>query len=77
MRSVLLEGGARLAASFVAADLVDEVVAHIAPALLGAGSPVLADAGITTMPEALRLTTTDVARLGDDVAVTATVRRER
>ena len=46
-------------------------------ALLGAGSPVLADAGITTMPEALRLTTTDVARLGDDVAVTATVRRER
>ncbi|GAA8849589.1 bifunctional diaminohydroxyphosphoribosylaminopyrimidine deaminase/5-amino-6-(5-phosphoribosylamino)uracil reductase RibD [Helicobacter pylori] len=77
VHSVLLEGGAHLAASAVAADLVDEVVAHLAPALLGAGSPVLADAGITTMPEALRLTTTDVARLGDDVAVTATVRRER
>ncbi|MFX4286199.1 bifunctional diaminohydroxyphosphoribosylaminopyrimidine deaminase/5-amino-6-(5-phosphoribosylamino)uracil reductase RibD [Janibacter sp. G349] len=77
VHSVLLEGGAHLAASAVAADLVDEVVAHIAPALLGAGSPVLADAGITTMTEALRLTTTDVARLGDDVAVTATVRRER
>ncbi|WP_434966129.1 bifunctional diaminohydroxyphosphoribosylaminopyrimidine deaminase/5-amino-6-(5-phosphoribosylamino)uracil reductase RibD [Janibacter indicus] len=77
VHSVLLEGGARLAASAVAADLVDEVVAHIAPALLGAGAPVLADAGITTITEALRLTTTDVARLGDDVAVTATVRRER
>lgn len=77
VHSVLLEGGAHLAASAVAADLVDEVVAHIAPALLGAGSPVLADAGITTITEALRLTTTDVARLGDDVAVTATVRRER
>jgi diaminohydroxyphosphoribosylaminopyrimidine deaminase/5-amino-6-(5-phosphoribosylamino)uracil reductase len=77
VHSVLLEGGAHLAASAVAADLFDEVVAHIAPALLGAGSPVLADAGITTMTEALRLTTTDVARLGDDVAVTATVRRER
>lgn len=77
LHSVLLEGGAHLAASAVAADLVDEVVAHIAPALLGAGSPVLADAGITTITEALRLTTTDVARLGDDVAVTATVRRER
>lgn len=76
VRSVLLEGGAHLAASFVAADLVDEVVAHIAPALLGAGSPVLADAGITTITEALRLTTTDVTRLGDDIAVTATVRRE-
>ena len=56
VRSVLLEGGARLAASFVAADLVDEVVAHIAPALLGAGAPVLGDAGITTMTEALPVT---------------------
>ncbi|WP_068317597.1 bifunctional diaminohydroxyphosphoribosylaminopyrimidine deaminase/5-amino-6-(5-phosphoribosylamino)uracil reductase RibD [Janibacter anophelis] len=77
VRSVLLEGGARLAASCIAADLVDEVVAHIAPALLGAGAPVLGDAGITTITEALRLTTTDVVRLGDDIAVTATVRRER
>lgn len=77
VRSVLLEGGARVAASCIAADLVDEVVAHIAPALLGAGAPVLGDAGITTITEALRLTTTDVVRLGDDVAVTATVRRER
>ncbi|WP_114201342.1 bifunctional diaminohydroxyphosphoribosylaminopyrimidine deaminase/5-amino-6-(5-phosphoribosylamino)uracil reductase RibD [Janibacter anophelis] len=77
VRSVLLEGGARVAASCIAADLVDEVVAHIAPALLGAGAPVLGAAGITTITEALRLTTTDVVRLGDDVAVTATVRRER
>lgn len=77
VRSVLLEGGATLAAAFVAAGLVDEVVAHIAPALLGSGRPVLEDAGITTITEALRLTTTDVARLGDDVAVTATVRRDR
>lgn len=77
VRSILLEGGARIAASFVADDLVDEVVAHIAPVLLGAGAPVLADAGITTITEALRLATTDVSRLGDDVAVTATVRRDR
>lgn len=76
VRSVLLEGGATLAGSFVAADLVDEVVAHLAPALLGAGRPVLGDAGITTITEALRLTTTDVTRLGDDIAVTATVRRD-
>lgn len=76
IRSVLLEGGARLAGSFVRDDLVDEVVAHIAPALLGAGSSVLEGAGITTITEALRLTTTDVARLGDDVAITASVRRD-
>ncbi|WEV79728.1 bifunctional diaminohydroxyphosphoribosylaminopyrimidine deaminase/5-amino-6-(5-phosphoribosylamino)uracil reductase RibD [Janibacter cremeus] len=76
IRSVLLEGGAHLAGSFVAADLVDEVVAHVAPVLLGNGSPVLQDADITTITEALRLTTTDVTRLGDDVAITATVRRD-
>ncbi|WP_277452497.1 bifunctional diaminohydroxyphosphoribosylaminopyrimidine deaminase/5-amino-6-(5-phosphoribosylamino)uracil reductase RibD [Janibacter sp. DB-40] len=76
VRSVLLEGGAHLAGSFVAADLVDEVVAHVAPVLLGSGSAVLQDAGITTITEALRLTTTDVTRLGDDVAITATVRRD-
>lgn len=76
IRSVLLEGGAHLAGSFVAAGLVDEVVAHVAPVLLGDGSLVLQDAGITTITEALRLTTTDVTRLGDDVAITATVRRD-
>ncbi len=76
VRSVLLEGGAHLAGAFVAAGLVDEVVAHVAPALLGAGRPVLEDAGITTITEALRLTTTDVRRLGDDVAITASVRRD-
>lgn len=76
VRSVLLEGGARLAGSFVRAGLVDEVVAHLAPALLGAGRSVLEDAGITTITEALRLTTTDVITLGDDVAITASVRRD-
>ncbi len=76
MRSVLLEGGARLAGSFVAAGLVDEVVAHISPTLLGAGTPALQDAGITTITEALRLVTTDVVRLGDDVAITAAVRKD-
>lgn len=76
IRSVLLEGGAHLAGSFVAADLVDEVVAHVAPTLLGNGRPVLQDAGITTITEALHLTTTDVTRLGDDVAITAIVRRD-
>lgn len=76
VRSVLLEGGAHLAGSFVREDFVDEVVAHVAPAVLGAGRPVLEDAGITTITEALRLTTTDVTRLGDDVAITASVRRD-
>jgi diaminohydroxyphosphoribosylaminopyrimidine deaminase/5-amino-6-(5-phosphoribosylamino)uracil reductase len=72
VQHVLLEGGPTLAGAFVAADLVDRVVAYVAPALLGAGASVLADAGITTVAAALRLRTTDVTRLGDDVRITAT-----
>src|SRR5699024_3485426 len=34
-RSVLLEGGPRLAGGFLTAGLVDRVVAYLAPALLG------------------------------------------
>src|SRR5207247_10879756 len=39
--SVLLEGGATLAGSFLAAGLVDRVVAYLAPTLLGAGTAAL------------------------------------
>lgn len=72
---LLLEGGATLAGSFVRQRLVDRVVGYHAPALLGAGPPVLADAGVTTLAAALRLHLDDVRQLGDDVRVEATVER--
>jgi diaminohydroxyphosphoribosylaminopyrimidine deaminase/5-amino-6-(5-phosphoribosylamino)uracil reductase len=68
--SVLLEGGPRLAGAFVAADLVDRVVAYVAPALLGAGTAALSSTGITTIDDAVRLRLDDVAQLGDDVRLT-------
>jgi diaminohydroxyphosphoribosylaminopyrimidine deaminase / 5-amino-6-(5-phosphoribosylamino)uracil reductase len=73
---LLLEGGATLAGSFVRQRLVDQVVGYHAPALLGAGPPVLAEAGVTTIAGALRLHLDDVRRLGDDVRIVATVERE-
>jgi len=72
---LLLEGGATLAGSFVRQRLVDKVVGYHAPALLGAGPPVLADAGVTTLANALRLHLDDVRQLGEDVRVEATVDR--
>ena len=63
-RHVWLEGGPHLAASFLQAGLVDEVVAYVAPVLLGAGQPAVADLGITTIADARRLVVTDVATLG-------------
>lgn len=71
VRSVLLEGGATLAGSFTAAGLVDRVVGYLAPVLLGAGPPALGDAGITTIAQALRLTVSDIERLGPDLRFTA------
>src|SRR5450759_4887174 len=52
---VWLEGGPTVAAAFLGAGLVDEVIAYLAPALLGAGSPALGDLGIQTIDPVLRL----------------------
>ncbi|MER5732442.1 bifunctional diaminohydroxyphosphoribosylaminopyrimidine deaminase/5-amino-6-(5-phosphoribosylamino)uracil reductase RibD [Streptomyces sp. NPDC002138] len=71
VRSVLVEGGPTLAGAFVAAGAVDRVVGYLAPVLLGAGPTALADAGITTLTQALRLEITEVLRLGPDLRVTA------
>lgn len=75
VRHVLLEGGPTLAGAFVAAGLVDRVVAYLAPVLLGAGPAALESAGITTIADALRLDVDDVTPVGADLRVTARVRR--
>jgi diaminohydroxyphosphoribosylaminopyrimidine deaminase / 5-amino-6-(5-phosphoribosylamino)uracil reductase len=62
-RHVFLEGGPTLAAGFLRAGLVDEIVAYVAPVLLGAGRAAVADLGIGTIGEALRLAVTDVTIL--------------
>lgn len=71
VRHVLLEGGPTLAGAFLAAGLIDEVVAYIAPKLLGAGPSVLENAGIHTISEAATLEVVDIVQLGDDVRITA------
>ena len=63
-RFVFLEGGPTLAAAFLREALVDEVVAYVAPKLLGSGLSAVADLGISTMSGALDLTVTDVATVG-------------
>jgi diaminohydroxyphosphoribosylaminopyrimidine deaminase / 5-amino-6-(5-phosphoribosylamino)uracil reductase len=60
---VFLEGGPTLAAAFLMAGLVDEIVAYVAPMLLGAGQQAVADLGITTIAGAFRPVVTDVTVL--------------
>jgi diaminohydroxyphosphoribosylaminopyrimidine deaminase / 5-amino-6-(5-phosphoribosylamino)uracil reductase len=69
VRRVLLEGGPGLAAGFVRAGLVDEVVIHLAPKLLGGGPSLVGDLGIRTIGDALTLDVVDVTLLGSDVQV--------
>jgi diaminohydroxyphosphoribosylaminopyrimidine deaminase/5-amino-6-(5-phosphoribosylamino)uracil reductase len=77
---VFLEGGPTLAAAFLAAELVDEVVAYVAPMLLGSGRPAVGDLGVRTIADALHLPVTDVTVLepltdADDVNVRITAGR--
>lgn len=60
---VFLEGGATLAAAFLRAGLVDEIVAYVAPLLLGSGRAVVADLGIPTIAEVLAPEVTDITVL--------------
>lgn len=63
---VFLEGGPTLAAAYLRAGLVDEIVVYVAPMLLGAGRSAVADLGITTISEAFRPRVVDVTVLDDE-----------
>ena len=65
VQHVFLEGGPTLAAAFLRAGLVDEVVAYVAPMLLGAGRSAVGDLGVSTIAEAWRLEVDDVTVLGE------------
>lgn len=61
---VFLEGGPTLAAAFLRAGVVDEVIVYVAPLLLGAGASAVGDLGITTIGDALRLEIVDTTVVG-------------
>ena len=63
---ILVEGGARTAAAFLAADLVDRLLLYRAPILIGAGKPAIGDIGIDLSATHGRWTATDARQLGSD-----------
>lgn len=79
VQGLLLEGGPTLSWAFVRAGLVDEVVAYLAPKLLGGtGAPgALGGEGVASIAEALELRFDAVEPIGDDLRVEAHVHRDR
>ena len=73
--SILLESGGTLSASLLSEKLVDEVMAFVAPKIIGgknAKSPVEGD-GITMMADAIHLQNRTITTFGDDVLLTGQV----
>jgi diaminohydroxyphosphoribosylaminopyrimidine deaminase/5-amino-6-(5-phosphoribosylamino)uracil reductase len=71
VRHVLLEGGPTLAGAFVEARCVDEVIAYLAPTLLGGGPSALAHAGVDSLEQAVTLEISSLTRVGRDIKVVA------
>ncbi len=72
IRTVLLEGGSRLAGQMVQSGLIDEFMLFYAPKIIGSdGFSAFALQGITTMDQALKLQILDVRMIGPDVLVHA------
>jgi diaminohydroxyphosphoribosylaminopyrimidine deaminase/5-amino-6-(5-phosphoribosylamino)uracil reductase len=69
VRRLLLEGGPTLAGAFLREGLIDEIVIHLAPKLLGSGPSLVSDLGIRAVGDALDLSVVDVTLLGGDVAL--------
>lgn len=64
---VFLEGGPTLAAAFLTAGLVDEVVAYVAPMLLGSGRAAIGDLGIDTITHARHLRIREATTIGTGI----------
>ena len=76
LRHLFLEGGPTLAGGFLAAGLVDRVVAYLAPTVIGAGRSALDLPGVTTLTQAHQLRFDEIESIGRDVRIVARPVRE-
>ncbi|HEX8550236.1 MAG TPA: bifunctional diaminohydroxyphosphoribosylaminopyrimidine deaminase/5-amino-6-(5-phosphoribosylamino)uracil reductase RibD [Abditibacteriaceae bacterium] len=72
--SVFVEGGARVATSFLRADLCDKVEWFSSPVLLGNGRSALEDFGVSTLGEAIRLRDVQTQTFENDVLISGYTR---
>jgi diaminohydroxyphosphoribosylaminopyrimidine deaminase/5-amino-6-(5-phosphoribosylamino)uracil reductase len=73
MTNVLVEGGAHVLGSFFAARSVDEVIAFVAPKLIGKGLSPIAGWGVKRMRDAVTLLDVTYEPSGPDVMIRARI----
>ncbi len=72
VNEIILETGAVLAGSYMAAGLIDELVVYIAPHLMGAGARGLLEIpGLERMQDRVDLEILDLRQVGQDLRITA------
>lgn len=67
VESLLVEGGARLITSLLAASLVDRIIVAIAPLLIGRGTEGVGDLGVLRISEGLSLSNRAMCLVEEDV----------
>ena len=76
--SVLIEGGAKIAASALEEKVVDKILFFYAPKIIGGdGIPMIGDLTLRRVRQALELQDLRCAKSGDDLVVTAYLTRTR
>jgi diaminohydroxyphosphoribosylaminopyrimidine deaminase/5-amino-6-(5-phosphoribosylamino)uracil reductase len=71
--SILVEGGSRVITSFIRRNLVDRIVAIVAPKILGSGLESIGDLNIENINQALSLSFEKTYPLGGDFVVEARI----
>lgn len=67
LRSLLVEGGSRLATAFLNHGLVDKYVAIIAPKIIGRGIETIGDLGINQVDQAIQFDRSRIETCGEDL----------
>lgn len=74
LRRVLVEGGAEIITSLLRLRLVDQLVAVIAPKVVGAGLQAVGELGIRKMDQALTFTNQSFETVGEDIVFRGSIR---
>jgi 3,4-dihydroxy 2-butanone 4-phosphate synthase/GTP cyclohydrolase II len=76
VRSLLVEGGAKVITSVLAEGLADRLIVAVAPTIVGAGTEAIGDLGISTVASGVRLTNRSLHVMADDLLIAWDVARQ-